>query len=110
MIGLTLEGGTFTFAQNNVNLTAADVAAAKRRSCPATIGKLSGRVRATARTAGGCSSTFRRLESRSRSPVLGARVRSRPLSPDEAGSHTDIGGFRLKSLVKNFCQPPTPFA
>ena len=34
LVGLTLEGNTFTFAQNNVNLTAADIAAAGKTIAP----------------------------------------------------------------------------
>ena len=77
LIGLTLDGNTFTFAQNNVNLTAADRGGATRRSRPTTTGSPSGRAPATARTAAGCSSTSRRRGSPSRSPDPGAAGRSR---------------------------------
>jgi uncharacterized protein len=35
LVGLTLEGETFTFAQNNINLTAAQIASAGKRIAPA---------------------------------------------------------------------------
>ena len=57
LVGLTLDGEAFTFAMNNIILTAR---LQRRRSRPATTGRPSGRAPATARTAAGCSSTSRR--------------------------------------------------
>ena len=59
LVGLTLHGKTFTFAMNNMNLTHSTTTT---RSRQATIASPSGRAPATAPTAAGSSSTFRRRE------------------------------------------------
>jgi hypothetical protein len=55
LIGLTLEGETFTFAMNNINLTAADIAAAGKHVAPGTTRSRNGRAPTTVPMDDGCS-------------------------------------------------------
>jgi hypothetical protein len=72
LIGLTMDGKTFTFGMNNINLTTAY----NNASPLETTGRTSGPEPATALTAGGCLSISRHPESRSPSRDPGATVHS----------------------------------
>ena len=76
LVGLTLDGQTFTFAQNNVVLTQGRSRPRARPSRRTTTAPRNLPAPATARTASGCSSTSRRRALPSRSPARGATGRS----------------------------------
>ncbi len=70
LVGLTLHGQAFTFAMNNVNLTAEQIAAAGKTIAPGNFTQAE--WAGACPTASGSSSTSRRPASRSRSRVPGA--------------------------------------